>query len=58
MDEINSVLNQIADNEIEAKNEFEYEQMMDNLMEEYLHQMAAANSYDMDAVYYGMEGVK
>ena len=55
MNEINSVLNQIADNEIEAKNEFEYEQMMDTLMEEYLHQMAAANSYDMDAENYGME---
>lgn len=52
MDEINKVLNQIANEDVLAKNEEEYEEMMDALFALYNMQMEAANSYDMDAEYY------
>ena len=58
MTEINAFLNEIADEQIQAETDFDFDAMMDALMDDYLMRMAAANSYDMDAVYYGMEGVK
>ena len=58
MTEINAFLNEIADEQIQAETDFDFDAMMDALMDDYLMRMVAANSYDMDDVYYGMEGVK
>lgn len=53
VDKINQILDGIAADEIFAETEQQYEQFLDVLFAEYDMQMYAANSYDLDAEFYG-----
>ena len=53
IDELNAELQDIAEQERLSLVEEEYESCMDRLMAEHEMLMYAANSYDLDAIYYG-----
>lgn len=53
MERINEILNILSDDIFASEIDFQYSEMIDELMAEYNSQMYASNSYDMDAAYYG-----
>ena len=53
IDELNAELQDLAERERLSLAEAEYESYMDRLMAEHEMMMYAANSYDLDAIYYG-----
>jgi hypothetical protein len=53
IDELNAELQDLAEQERLSLVEEEYESYMDLLMAEHEMLMYAANSYDLDAIYYG-----
>jgi len=52
-DELNTELQDLAEQEQLSLAEAEYESYMDRLMAEHNMRMYEANSYDEDAIYYG-----
>ena len=53
IDELNTELQDLAEQEQVSLAEAEYESYMDRLMAEHNMRMYEANSYDEDAIYYG-----
>jgi hypothetical protein len=51
--EVNRDLEDLANKEREAMTEAEFEAMMDAMEAEHLARQYEANSYDLDAIYYG-----
>jgi hypothetical protein len=52
--ELNRELDEIANKEHEAMTEAEFEAMMDAMEAEHMARQYEANSYDLDAIYYGV----
>jgi hypothetical protein len=55
MAEVNRDLEDIANKEREAMTEVEFEAMMDAMEADYLAKQYEAESYDLDATYYGVK---
>ena len=55
MEDVNRDLEAIAKQEREAMTEADFEAYMDNMFAAYNAEMAAAESYDEDAIFYGVK---